>query len=72
MLKKVFRVYFVSHNEAKTRTDLGVTLGKYKTEGIGWTRAFQLLSRDNNGSMPHGHIEFEQVQSLSKLKEVIK
>jgi hypothetical protein len=58
-MKKVYRVYFVHNNEAKTRVDLGITLGKYKFEGLGWTRAAQLVTRDHMGALPRGKIEFE-------------
>lgn len=59
-MNKRYRIFFVLHNEAKTKIDLGVTLGKYKVDGIGWSRAYQLVNRDNNNELPHGHVEFVQ------------
>ncbi len=61
-----YRVYFVHNNESKTRVNLGVVLEKNKNEGMGWARAYQLVARDVNNNLPHGHIEFEKAGVVFK------
>lgn len=70
-MKKVYRIFFVQSNEAKTKTDLGITLGKYKVEGTGWTRAYQMMQRDINGNLPHGKILFEELKFNTSKKAVV-
>jgi hypothetical protein len=60
-MKKIYRISFV-HSDSKNKLYLGITLGKYKVEGIGWTRAFQLVQRDSFGNLPLGRIEFEEMR----------
>jgi hypothetical protein len=61
-MKKTYRIIFTHQNDAKTRVDLGMTLGKYKVEGIGWTRAYQLIQKDTQGNFPYGKITFEEMK----------
>jgi hypothetical protein len=60
-MKKAYRVLFVYSNEKRTSVDLGLTLGKYKHEGMAWTRAYQVLERETDGKLPSGKIEFHEV-----------
>jgi hypothetical protein len=62
-MKKAYRVLFVYSNEKRTSVDLGLTIGKYKTEGMAWTRAYQVLERETDGKLPSGRIEFKEVRN---------
>lgn len=57
-MKRMVRAYFVN-SQSKVKIDLGIFIQSRYTEGLAWTRAFNLVSKDSNGLFPFGRIEVE-------------